>query len=81
MTNNNQEISAKRQRFIRIAERRVNSILDGLDNLGKCSNRRNYEYTDNEVRRIFREIGRKVKEVQLQFQGDVKRNRRFKLYY
>jgi hypothetical protein len=68
-----------RERFIRIAERRVNKVLDGLDNLGKCSNRNNYEYSEEDVRKIFREIDRKVKELKLQFQGATKNKGKFKL--
>ena len=45
--------NVKRERFVRIAESRVNKVLDGLDNLAKCSNQRNYEYTDDEVRKIL----------------------------
>ena len=68
-----------RDRFLRIAERRVNKIIDDLDLLGKCSNRRNYEYSEAEVRKIFREIERKIKETRLQFQGSNEKQRRFKL--
>lgn len=74
------KLGIKRERFIRIIERRVNIILDGLDNLGKCSNNRNYDYTDEEVRKIFREIDRKVREVKLQFQSKGGNKRRFRLY-
>lgn len=69
----------KRKRFMRIGESRVNRILTNLDNLGKCSNTRNYEYTDEEVRKIFREIDRKVKEVKMQFQGRTGNQQRFRL--
>ena len=69
----------KRERFIRIVESRVNKILSNLDNLGKCSNKRNYEYSQDEVRKIFREIDRKVKEIRLQFQSTNGRNSKFKL--
>ena len=69
----------KRDRFLRIAERRVNMIIDNLDLLGKCSNRRNYEYSEGEVRKIFREIEHKVKETRLQFQSANEKQRRFKL--
>lgn len=69
----------KRKRFIRIAESRVSKILTSLDSLGKCSNTRNYEYTDEEARKIFREIGRKVKEVRMQFQGKAGNQQRFRL--
>ena len=67
-------------RFIRIAERRVNKVIDSLDNLGKCSDRRNYEYNEYEVRKIFREIEGKVREVKLQFQGKNNSKSRFKLW-
>lgn len=68
----------KRERFVKIAERRVNQILENLNNLGKCSNKSNYEYTDDEVRRIFREIDRKLREVKLQFQGKTETRSKFK---
>lgn len=69
----------KRDRFIRIAERRVNQVLVNLDNLGKCSNRRNYEYTADDIRKIFRVIERKVKETKLLFQGKNENKQQFKL--
>ncbi|MFC1931180.1 hypothetical protein ACFLXJ_03135 [Chloroflexota bacterium] len=74
-----QRNNVKRERFVRIVESRVNKILYNLDNLGKCSNRRNYEYTDGEIRKIFREIDRKVKEVKIQFQGKTGNQQRFQL--
>jgi hypothetical protein len=83
MSDNNKQTATntniKRERFVRIAESRVNKILSNLDNLSKCSNKRNYEYSDEEVRKIFREIERKVKETNLQFQGGVKNKGKFKL--
>ena len=60
---------ANRERFVRIVERRVNTILNNLDSLAKCSNRRNYEYTDTDVKRIFREIEKKCKEIRILFDG------------
>jgi hypothetical protein len=71
--------NVKRDRFVRIVESRVNKILSSLDNLGRCSNKRNYEYSENDVRKIFREIDRKVKETKLQFQGGAKTKGKFKL--
>jgi hypothetical protein len=71
--------SIKRERFIRIVESRVNKILSTLDNLGKCSNKRNYEYSEEDVHRIFREIERKVKETRLQFQDETRNKGKFRL--
>ena len=58
-----------RQRFVRFVERRVNRILDSLDNLGRCSNRKNYDYTDADVKNIFSTIEKKVQETKLMFEG------------
>ena len=74
-----QNSNARRQRFIRIAESRVNKVLNNLDNLARCSNSRNYEYSEAEVKKIFREIERKVKEVKFQFQGKPESKQRFRL--
>lgn len=69
----------RRERFTKIAERRVNQILENLNNLGKCSNKRNYDYSEADIRKIFREIERKVKETRLLFQGKSNSKPRFKL--
>jgi len=63
----------------RIVERRVNRILDNLDSLGKCSNRKNYKYSDEDVKKIFSEIERKVREIRLLFQDTSKSKTRFRL--
>jgi hypothetical protein len=62
---NNKE--KKRDRFVRIVERRVNVIFNNLDSLGKCSNKRNYEYTQDDVKKIFGEIEKKFKDVKAMF--------------
>jgi len=69
----------KRKRFIRIAESRVNRILTNLDNLGKCSNKRNYEYSENDVRKIFREIERKIRETKFLFENGKDKQKKFRL--
>jgi hypothetical protein len=83
MPDNNKQVApqnnVKRDRFVRIVESRVNKIITSLDNLGKCSNKRNYEYSENDVKKIFREIERKVKEARLQFQGGARTKGKFKL--
>ena len=67
------------ERFIRIVERRVNNILDNLDSLGKCSNRKNYDYSEKNVKQIFSAIEKKVKEIKYMFQETSNNKIRFKL--
>lgn len=69
----------RRTRFVRIAEGRVNRILEGLDSLGKCSNRSNYEYSEDDVKKIFGEIDKKVRDIKALFQGTSKNKKRFTL--
>jgi hypothetical protein len=45
-----------RERFVRIAERRVNRIMDALEKLGDCSNLRNYDYSNTDIKKIFEKI-------------------------
>lgn len=71
---------AKRERFIRIAERRVNIALDALDRLAKCANTGNYEYSDEDISIIFKAIDSKTKEVKAAFVGtNTKGKKRFRL--
>lgn len=63
------EIS-NRERFVRFAERRVNRILDALDKLGDCSNRRKYDYSDSDMKNIFGKIENKVKESKIMFESN-----------
>ncbi len=60
---------SNRERFIRIVERRVNSILNNFDSLGKCSNKKNYEYTEADVKKMFNEIDKKCREIKMLFGG------------
>jgi hypothetical protein len=59
MTNNQQQTSnnlSKSVNFKRGAERRTQRILDSLRLLSQCSNRRIYEYDDEQIAKIFKEI-------------------------
>ena len=56
-----------RDRFKRLAAARTNSILQRLKVLGNCSNRHIYEYTEDDIDKIFSEIERKVKETKAKF--------------
>ena len=57
----------KKQRFQRLAERRTNDVLERLRILGNCANRAQYEYTAEEVRKIFKAIETEVNAIKLKF--------------
>jgi hypothetical protein len=72
-----QKDQEKRERFKRLAEYRTNEILKRLRVLGNCSNKSAYEYTEDEINRIFSEIEKRVKEVRSKFHFS--KNNNFKL--
>ena len=43
----------KRDRFVRVAARRTQQVLDRLQLLSKCANRAVYEYGEDDVAKIF----------------------------
>ncbi len=59
----------KRDRFVRIVENRTNKILDMLRLLANCSNKSNYEYSDDDVKQIFSAIEKEVKTTKNAFLG------------
>lgn len=58
---------SKRDRFKRLAAARTSAVLRKLKVLGNCANRAAYEYTQEEVRRIFSAIEGKLKEIKARF--------------
>jgi hypothetical protein len=60
----------KRARFVRIASKRTNQVLNELRKLGNCSNTRIYEYEEGDVRKIFRAIKKELDRVEQLFKTD-----------
>ena len=51
----------KEERFKRVAEKRVQRVLDGLRSLSQCSNKRMYQWNDNLLKKIWDAIDRELK--------------------
>lgn len=57
----------KAERFKRVAAMRVQRVLDSLDNLAKCSSRNNYEYSQEDVGKMFGAIKTSLRAVEHRF--------------
>lgn len=55
------------QRFKRIATKRTNDIIRKIHILGNCSNRSVYDYTEEDVNKIFAAIGKELKNANSRF--------------
>ena len=75
------DIESKEERFKRIASRRTQEILSKLRLLSNCSERGNYSYSEEQVRKIFSTIENSLKETKMKFNHNLKLNRKndFKL--
>lgn len=69
----------REQRFKRVAERRVNTLLDSIRLLGQLSNRRNYDYTNAQVAKIFKAVDDELKVARSKFQEGSEKPKRFTL--
>lgn len=71
------KIENKRERFIRVAERRTNAVLEKLRILGNCSNKSMYEYTQEDIEKIFKALNKALRDTKSLFEQ--KSNMKFKL--
>ncbi len=70
-------METKNQKFKRIAENRVNRIIDQIRVLGNLSNTSNYEYSMDEVNQIFKTIEIELANTKEMF--ELANEKRFKL--
>ncbi len=67
----------RNERFKRLAAKRTNEVLDKIRILGNCANKSSYDYSKEEINKIFTEIDKHLKITKAKFlscKGD-----RFKL--
>jgi len=70
---------SKHEKFVRIATGRTQKVLDSLRILGNCANTQTYEYTKEEVERIFKSIRSAMEEVRHKFAIKINEKKLFKL--
>jgi hypothetical protein len=73
----NKTESEKRERFKRLAVYRTNEVLRRLKVLGNCANRSAYEYTEEDINKIFAEIEKRARQIKAKFHFP--KNKEFKL--
>lgn len=59
----------KRQKFVEIAEKRISRLIKDIRLIGNLSNKSNYTYTDEDVRKIFTAIDNEVRASRRKFEN------------
>ncbi len=67
----------KRERFIRLAENRMNNALKQIELLSNLSNKRVYEYTDEDVALMVKTLKKAINNLEYSF--DNKKEGKFKI--
>lgn len=57
----------RRDKFKRLATKRTNEILKKIRILGNCANRQVYEFTEEDVEKIFSAIEKQTKEIKSKY--------------
>lgn len=73
--------SIRRERFENVASRRVQKVMDFLDSLANCANRTNYEYTDEDVKKMFSTLREKLKLTESAFGNALNKSERNKFKF
>lgn len=60
-------MSAKREKFIRLAEGRVTRAIDAIRVIGNLSNTSNYEYTEEDTKKIIAVLQSEINDLKGQF--------------
>jgi hypothetical protein len=61
----------KEARFKRIAEKRVQRVLDSIRSLSNCSNRRMYKWNNEQLKRIWDAIDKELKICKASFEESI----------
>lgn len=64
----------RRKRFTKVASKRVQKIIDYLNLLQNCSNRRNYEYDEEDVNHMFEEITKALKDAKSVYSSELSKS-------
>lgn len=62
-----------REKFVKLAEMRVNKALKAIQLIGNLSNRSNYDYTDTDISKIFKVLSDELSNCKRRFEQSRKR--------
>ena len=69
----------KQSKFVQLAEQRTNTAIKSMQLIGNLSNKRNYDYSEEQAAKIIAVLEGELKELKLKFKTASKTKNRFKL--
>ena len=71
-------METKRDKFVRLAENRMENVLKGISLLGNLANTSNYDYTEADAAKIVKTLKSAVSDLEKTFASS-RKNTKFKL--
>ena len=75
--NNRKE--TKHEKFVRIVEARTNKAAEMIRLIGNCANKGTYDYSENDVKKIFTYLEKELKNARAKYSGTEGEEDRFTL--
>jgi ABC-type Fe3+-hydroxamate transport system substrate-binding protein len=63
------ELEKDREKFVELAEKRVGRAIKDIRLIGNLSNKSNYTYSDEDVKKIIRALDSEVKKLKQRFEN------------
>lgn len=63
-------MAEKREKFVSLAEKRVNRAIKDVRLIGNLSNKNNYAFTDKDVSKIVSVLEQEIKTLKVRFSAD-----------
>lgn len=60
----------KMEKFVELAEKRMNNVIKCLRLIGNLSNRKNYDYTDDHVTEIMNTLENELRDLKRKFSAE-----------
>jgi hypothetical protein len=69
-------VEGKREKFERLAEKRMSEVIKKLRLIGNLSNKNNYEYSDQQVKQIINSLEEEIKIIKNKFKEEQNKSSR-----
>jgi len=60
-------METKNEKFQRLAEKRVNETIKKIELIGNLSNKRNYQYTEDDINKVLKALKNALKDLEQKF--------------
>ncbi len=69
----------KREKFVELAEKRVNNTLKQIQLVGNLANKKAYDYNEDQINKIFSALKNELRVAENKFKNELNKKNKFEL--